>query len=112
MQVENIYEDISKPIPFEAVGRYCPGFYCVNSSHFLSLGAIPNFAKDITYAGLRNRKEAGWYNGAAVDFLSSKLSESNQQYSAFRKLWIDIKEPSANAIYRIKNKIRRMYDSN
>lgn len=108
----NIYEDISKPIPFEAVGRYCPGFYCVNSSHFLSLGAIPNFAKDITYAGLRNRKEAGWYNGAAVDFLSSKLSESNQQYSAFRKLWIDIKEPSANAIYRIKNKIRRMYDSN
>lgn len=34
----NIFEDVDAPIPFEAVGKHCGSPYCVNSSHFMSLG--------------------------------------------------------------------------
>lgn len=38
----NIFENIDEPIRFEPVGRKCHNIYCVNSSHFMSLGVIPN----------------------------------------------------------------------
>ena len=51
---QNIFEDLNKPIRFEAIGRNCKNFYCVNSSHFMSLGVIPS-VKTPSYAALRNK---------------------------------------------------------
>ena len=52
---QNIFEDLSKPIEFKPIGYGCGCKYCINSSHFMSLGTIPDI-KTPTYAELRNRK--------------------------------------------------------
>ena len=72
----NIFADVDGPIPFEAVGKHCGSPYCVNSSHFMSLGVIPSL-KTPTYAQLRNRVEASWYTPEMETFLNGKLSDNN-----------------------------------
>lgn len=86
----NIFEDIEKPIEFEALGCNCKSEYCINSSHFLSLGVIPELVTP-TYGELRNRKVAGWYTDKMEEVLNSKLSESNEEYSQEQKDWINKK---------------------
>ena len=85
---QNIFEDINKPIKFSAVGKNCRHSYCVNSSHFMSLGIIPEIETP-TYAQLRNRPEAHWYTPEMESFLNSKLNESNKEHSKF---FIELKE--------------------
>lgn len=82
---QNIFEDIDRPIDFEAVGKECRNLYCVNSSHFISLGVIPSI-KAPTYAELRNRKEANWYSEDMEKFLSHKLEESNKKYPLTKRI--------------------------
>ncbi len=77
---QNIFEDASKPIHFHAIGKNCPSPYCSNSSHFLSLGVIPELNAP-TYAALRERREAGWYNSTMREVLNKKLSYTNKMYS-------------------------------
>lgn len=72
----NIFENVDAPIPFEAVGSHCKNRYCVNSSHFMSLGVIPSI-KTPTYAQLRNRAEAKWYTPEMEAFLNGKLEKGN-----------------------------------
>ena len=88
--VINLYENVNSKINFEAIGKHCGSPYCVNSSHFLSLGNIPKFAEETTYAGLRNRPEAKWYNDEMLSFLSGKLSAENFSYSYCKKIKVDI----------------------
>ncbi|MDR0559611.1 MAG: radical SAM protein [Prevotellaceae bacterium] len=38
---QNIFKDLNKPIKFMPVGNNCSFKYCFNSSHFMSLGVIP-----------------------------------------------------------------------
>lgn len=82
----NIFEDPNQPIPFIPVGCDCHNIYCVNSSHFMSLGIIPELDTP-SYAQLRNRREAGWYTPEMEEILSSKLSENNKQHGRLRK-WV------------------------
>lgn len=89
-QGQNIFEDLSESIKFEAVGHNCQNSYCVNSSHFMSLGVVPSL-KTPTYAELRNRESANWYNEEMQVFLNSKLCESNKEYDLIKKTWIQIK---------------------
>lgn len=77
---QNIFDDIDKPIEFSAVGTRCQHLYCVNSSHFMSLGVIPSIESP-TYSELRNRKEAGWYTPEMESFLNRKLEEKNKRRS-------------------------------
>lgn len=79
----NIYDRIDKPIPKSVVGNNCRLSYCVNSSHFISLGVIPDI-KAPTYVELRNR-DCSWYNEKCVEFLSGKLYEANKEYSPIEK---------------------------
>lgn len=83
--VQNIFLDIDKPITIEAIGNNCKFPYCINSSHFLSLGVIPSISTP-SYADLRNRKCSDWWGGdwytpGMRNFLSGKLIENNQEYS-------------------------------
>ena len=75
----NIFENVDAPIPFAAVGRHCGSPYCVNSSHFMSLGVIPS-VKTPTYAQLRNRPEARWYTPEMEAFLNGKLADGNNVF--------------------------------
>lgn len=77
---QKIFDDINKPIKFEAIGNNCRDPFCGNSSHFLSLGTIPELEAP-TYAELRSRDNANWYSISMRKFLSVKLSESNKTYS-------------------------------
>ena len=81
----NIFENLEKQIPFEAVGFGCKSEYCINSSHFMSLGVIPTLNTP-TYAELRNRESAKWYSEEMDAFLSGKLIHSNKKHNLIKKL--------------------------
>jgi len=79
----NLYSDTTKPINFCAVGNNCTQSHCHNSHSFLLWGVIPDFSKT-TYADIRDRKcEDGsrWLNEKMHDFMSTKLSETNVEYT-------------------------------
>lgn len=95
----DIIRNPHKPIPFCAIGKNCGSLFCMNSSHFMSLGVIPS-VETPTYAELRNRKESGfdWYSDSMNEFLSGKLKDQNSTfknygkiflYNAFDKFWGD-----------------------
>ena len=84
-----IYQDIFKnpkeKIRFMAIGNCCASPFCMNSSHFMSLGVIPSIQTP-TYGNLRNRPEAEWYTQNMKNFLDKKLIENNKEYSYFKKI--------------------------
>ena len=104
-----IFDDISVPINFEAIGC-CGSLFCMNSSHFLSLGVIPDLYTEVTYAGLRNRPEHNWYTEDMNEILSSKLSLSNNEYSKIKKACIYyttlLKRAFTGGITKIKNGLK------
>lgn len=87
----NIFENIDQPIRFRPVGCNCHNTYCVNSSHFMSLGIIPEIDAP-SYAQLRNRPEAGWYTPEMEEVLNGKLFDSNKQHSKFGKKVLNLTE--------------------
>lgn len=88
----DIFANPDEPIKTEPVGIYCRHEYCVNSSHFLSLGVIPSVYQNVTYAGLRNRKTAEWFTPDMDTALSQKLCEGNEQKSFVAKVGWNIYE--------------------
>lgn len=73
---QKIFDDPNKPIIFEPIGTNCGCAFCLNSSHFMSLGVIENGDKR-TYCSLRDRPNAGWFNETVRTALSRKLWETN-----------------------------------
>lgn len=98
----NIFEEPQKPIKFEAVGKGCNKSFCVNASHFMSLGIIPTINTP-SYAELRNRG-AGWYTEEMRDVLSKKLGDEHKEYSIYRKSVVALH----NQIRRKRIAIKRM----
>lgn len=101
---QNIFEKIEEPIKFRAIGNNCTNVYCINSSHFMSLGVIPSVDTP-TYAELRNRPEAQWYNEKFLKFLSGKLEENNIQYNIVKKIEVNVYESIPKLMQLVKNKI-------
>lgn len=85
---QNIFANLKAPIRLKAVGRHCPSAYCMNSSHFMALGVIPEIPHP-TYAELRNRKcENGfenWYSEEMHKVLNQDLAKNNTEYSSLMK---------------------------
>lgn len=84
----NIFEDPTKPIPFCAIGNNCKEHHCYNGHAFLSLGDIPSL-KTPTYASLRNRvcqDGTEWLQPEVKQFMQTKLSDSNEEYSPWQKM--------------------------
>lgn len=105
--MQNIFDDITKPINFEAVGKNCKHFYCINSSHFLSLGAIPSLNAP-SYNQLRNRKEARWYSNEMIDFLENRLYDTNKKYGLIKRAKTNrkYKKEKLSLFMRIKLKLK------
>jgi len=93
---QNIFEDVEKPILFEPIGRHCSLKYCINSSHFISQGIIPELLPTLSYGELRNREEAGWYSSEMKDFLYSQFEETNRKFTVFQKTKIEFKKKCRN----------------
>lgn len=86
----NIFSDLNAPVCLTPVGTECKTSYCVNSSHFMSLGVIPN-VQTPSYGSLRNRPEAEWQTQEMKAFLSSRLYDSNKQYTSGEKMKLFLK---------------------
>jgi len=83
--IQNIFEDINKPIIFEPIGKHCECAYCINSSHFISQGIIPDLLPTLSYGELRNRENANWYTPEMKQFLYCQFEDTNKQLSLFRR---------------------------
>lgn len=83
---QDIFKNPNEKIRFLAIGNCCGSPFCMNSSHFMSLGVIPEIDTP-TYVELRNREEANWYNSTMKEFANTKLADSNDQYSALKKVY-------------------------
>lgn len=90
------------------VGISCRNVYCINSSHFLSLGAVPSIYKDVTYSGLRDRQEVAWFNPEMKSELGRKLIESNSEYSIIKKMIICIKKNVNFCLDKIQRKLSKI----
>lgn len=101
-EMESIYHDLNAPIVFKPLGCCCAD-YCVNSSHFLSLGVIPQISTP-SYAELRNRVIAAWYNEELESFLSKKLNGENERVKYERLFSLCIPY-----MRRVKTFLRRWY---
>lgn len=86
--IDNIYEDINRPIRFKPIGKGCREPYCFNGHAWMTLGCIPNM--DIaTYADVRNRvthEGKEWLTKETKEFLSHKLEENNVVYENYSEI--------------------------
>ena len=90
---QNIFEDISKPIAFRAIGANCKEHHCYNGHAWLALGDIPTL-KAPTYAEMRNRvcvDGSEWLSEEMRSFMSSKLYESNKQYNFLKRAYTNFR---------------------
>lgn len=89
--IDNIYNEIDKPIKFMPIGHNCRMPYCFNGHSYLSLGNIPNL-KTPSYKDLRNRvcnDGTEWLTETYKNIYSEKLLDSNREYSINEKKKID-----------------------
>ena len=85
--LDNIYEDIEKPIHTEAIGGHCSLPHCYNGHAFLTLGSIPELVTP-TYAQMRDRVDKmgrHWLQPTMRAFMEQKLQENNEEYSQLQK---------------------------
>lgn len=95
----DIFRDISRPIPFRAIGNCCKEHHCYNGHSLIVLGDIPSQSTP-TYAQLRNRQSldgSEWLRPEMKSFMSTRLKESNTEYT----LWKKIKANLRNLTYHI-----------
>ena len=88
---QDMFEDISKPLVFKAIGHHCQQPHCYNAHAFLTFGAIPEHISP-TYAEIRNRvckDGTEWLQPRMKAFMSQKLKENNFEYSSKEKEIID-----------------------
>lgn len=104
---QNIFKDIKSPIMDVAVGNRCGSLFCLNSSHFMSLGVIPSIDTP-TYADLRNRKEAEWYTQDFELFTTGKLVENNRTYNSVQKLRSNVIGVIDNIAYNTFQSLKKL----
>lgn len=104
----DIFSDVSKPIPFKAIGHNCMSHHCWNGHVWLSLGNIPTLTAP-TYAEMRNRicvDGSEWLKPAFKEIFAHRLSEENPEYSVIKKLLADIEVKPIALAKKIRNKIK------
>ena len=117
---QNIFENVDEPIKLTAVGCHCRSPFCMNSSHFMSMGVIPSVDAP-SYGGLRNRACADgteWYNDTMKEVLYEKISNHRSHEidkRAVRTQYIkdSLVSGFVNIIpYSIKNKLKHLLKKN
>lgn len=88
---QNIFEHPDKPIQFCPMGNNCLEYHCYNGHSYIVLGDIPDLSAP-TYAELRNRvclDGSEWLQPEMKSFMSTKLYESNKEYTPEEKAVIN-----------------------
>jgi len=88
---QNIFDDVTKPIKWKAIGHFCQEPHCYNAHGFLTFGTIPSFNAP-TYDILRNRvRQDGteWLNPKMKAYMAQKLGDNNKHYSVLKKSFVD-----------------------
>lgn len=105
----NIYENMDKSLKLRAIGNTCTiarRAHCYNGHAFLTLGDIPELETPF-YAETRNRIDSRdgseWLQPEMKAFMSQKLKDSNEDYSATKK----IKTDTINICKALKRKVVR-----
>lgn len=87
LTLQNIFDNPEEPIKFSPIGCNCLEHHCYNGHSYIVLGDIPELNAP-TYAELRNRvcKDGSeWLKPDMKNFMSTKLWESNQEYTKEEK---------------------------
>ena len=100
----NLYKDLDAPIITSPVGHCCVSDYCVNSSHYLSLGDIPELVCP-SYSSLRKRVNN--YEVEMEQFLNTKLYNTNIGYSSAEMKKADIAQIISQLPIRIKKLLKK-----
>lgn len=88
-KLDNIYEDMDRPLYFEPIGRRCRSAHCYNGHAFLTLGTIPELNTP-TFASLRNNKEGLWLNDKVRAVMEQKLGDNNRIWTEKEKKYYRI----------------------
>ncbi len=112
---KDIFADPEKPLPLGAIGS-CLEPHCYNGHALMTLGLIPG-ATDVRYGDIRNRirSDSGqWIQPEMLDFLNSKLVESNTEFSLSQKRMVKIKNNLrfiANVPHKVLGKVKNIVKS-
>ena len=109
-KIQNIYQNIEKPIKFMAIGNYCTQPHCYNGHAFLSFGNIPELETP-TYDTLRNRTCSDgsmWLTKDMQDFMKGKLKDTNQEYTEKQKKKINRKNAGKLRQQKVKQRIKKI----
>lgn len=107
-KIGNIYN--KKPLKFCAIGNRCKIAHCYNGHAFLTLGTIPEM-KTPTYASLRDRNEC-WLQPEMREFISSKLVESNKEYSRCKKFKTNCVNFGVSVLGKCKRGVKKIFKGN
>lgn len=108
---QNIFDDPERPIKWRTIGHFCRQPHCYNSHMLLTMGLIPELTTP-TYAEMKNRKTKDgteWLKENVKYFYSSKLNESNKEYSRTKKVINTITTPlvmMGQLFARVKRKLK------
>lgn len=110
---QNIFEDITRPIEFIAVGHDCRIEHCYNGHSFLALGTIPEI-NTCNYAMERDRVNVNdgthWLNDEMRAFLSERLEDENRIFTKHEKRANCIKKYKYEAIYLCRKVWRKLIE--
>jgi hypothetical protein len=90
--IQNVYENLDRPIPFQPIGRHCPEPHCYNAHAFMTLGVIPS-VRTPRFAEMRDRICADgseWLKPGFKAFISRKLGDENREWSRLERLRFEI----------------------
>lgn len=79
--LDNIYEDLNRPIHMEKVGQNCCLPYCYNGHAYLPLGLIKEILAP-TYLEIRDRETLDgkhWVSGTLKEIFSQRLYDTNAE---------------------------------
>lgn len=110
VELGNIYDDISKPLKFEAVGHNCTLPHCYNGHVYLTLGTIPELLTP-TYAEVRDRtdqKGENWLQPEMRNFMSQRLVDNNTPYTDRQKQALIFKSRYSKVKFFIRRVCRKL----
>jgi len=106
--IQNIYNDLSKPIKFVAIGKKCRPLHCINSHAWLTFGLISNMIDEPPhYDKVRDRtREDGshWLQDDMKTVMHTKLITTNEVSSNLYKLYDRLRYFYLVNNYKIKRK--------
>ena len=113
-ELDNIYANIERPLKLEPIGHHCTLAHCYNGHAFLTLQTIPELQTP-TYTSLRDRTDQRgehWLQSEMREFMSQKLSDNNQVYSATEKSMLEFRRnfyPLISVQKKILSKMRKYF---